>query len=457
MDSRGESSRGATQALLSGATPPAPYPQRTSSMSYKKPTTLDLSEEALGNPASSRGQIERPRSPGQDSSGDAPVIQGPRKRVRTSEEGYRPQTGRKRPSTTQGSPLNPQNARFASLSPSTVHRRRAALENAFEHNPMYDEGMEIFQDPLTARSAMEARIMELQRRTREIGPAPLPPKSPPQTPPTTFRPLTPSSSPNPKTLQLNAARQSIDANASGLPRRGHNSLDIRRSPTPEGLTSPRTVHVRSMSPLVPREAGAPSPEPLRRVETLPTGPRVSPGKDAKLHGRSSIGHFISEIARKGKGKDKEPDPEDLLHFNQAVASIRAGPIANDPEVLQRVNTVADQLGRRYGLVYRAFKAGEPPPNILSAIRWRKKLLDNGTSVVSPVREPAHGRAHFDLPPRIDEESATDSMIHHLYTQKEINSLAWVRSLNTLHLQEVASEYGSKPGIPDMMDWHLTAG
>lgn len=158
MDSRGESSRGATPTLLNGSTPPALPPQRTSSATNKRPAVLDLTEQTLGNPTATRGQVERPNSPGQDSSEDLPVIQGQRKRVRTSEEGYRPSTGRKRASATQGSPLNPQNNRIASLSPSMAHRRRAAMENAFEHNPMYDEGMEIFQDPLTASEWMHASL-----------------------------------------------------------------------------------------------------------------------------------------------------------------------------------------------------------------------------------------------------------------------------------------------------------
>ncbi|KAG8933080.1 hypothetical protein FRC01_011146 [Tulasnella sp. 417] len=426
-------------------------------MASNRPARLDVSEQALGSPTATRGQVERPNSPGQDSSADPPVIQGQRKRVRTSEEGYRPSASRKRPSAAQGSPLNPQSSRGAPLSPSMAHRRRAAMENAFEHNPMYDEGMEIFQDPLTSKSAMETRILELQRRTREIGPAPLSPKSPPQTPPIAYRSLTPTSSPNPKTPQSTAVRPSLDANVASIQRRGHNSLDTRRSPTPGGLSSPVAPHVRSMSPLAPRDAKTPSPEPLRRVETLPTGPSHSPSKDPKAHGRTSIGQFISDMARKGKGKEKEVDSEDILHFNQSVASIRAGPVANDPAVMQRVSTVVDQLGRRYGLINRALKVGEPPPNPLAAIRWRKKLLENPTPVTRPFREPSNPRAHFDLPPIIDEETSADSMIHHIYSQEEIDSLAWVRSLNTLHLQEVASEYGSKPGIPEMMDWHLTAG
>ncbi|KIO33837.1 hypothetical protein M407DRAFT_17438, partial [Tulasnella calospora MUT 4182] len=426
-------------------------------MASNRLARLDVSEQVLGNPTTTRGQVERPNSPGQDSSADPPVIQGQRKRVRTSEEGYRTPMGRKRPPAGQGSPLNPQSSRGAPLSPSMAHRRRAAMENAFEHNPMYDEGMEIFQDPLTAKSAMETRILELQRRTREIGPAPLSPKSPPQTPPIAFRSLTPTSSPNPKTPQSTAVRQSLDANVANIQRQGHNSLDPRRSPTPGGLSSPAAPHVRSMSPLAPRDVQTPSPEPLRRVETLPTGPSHSPSKDPKAHGRTSIGQFISDMTRKGKGKEREADAEDILHFNQSVANIRAGPVANDPAVMQRVSTVVDQLGRRYGLIYRALKTGEPPPNPLTAIRWRKRLLEDATSATRPSREPSHPRAHFDLPPIIDEEPSADPIIHHIYSQEEIDSLAWVRSLNTLHLQEVASEYGSKPGIPEMMDWHLTAG
>lgn len=425
-------------------------------MASNRLARLDVSEQVLANPTATRGQVERPNSPGQDSSADPPVIQGQRKRVRTSEEGYRPPVGRKRPSATQGSPLNPQSSRGAPLSPSMAQRRRAAVENAFEHNPMYDEGMEIFQDPLTAKSAMETRILELQRRTREIGPAPLSPKSPPQTPPVPFRAGTPTSSPNPKTPQSTPVRQSLDANVASIQRRGHNSLDTRRSPTPGGLTSPVAPHVRSMSPLAPRDVQTPSPEPLRRVETLPTGPSHSPSKDNKAHGRTSIGQFISDMTRKGKGKEKEADPEEMLHFNQSVASIRAGPVANDPAVMQRVSTVIDQLGRRYGLIYRALKVGEPPPNPLAAIRWRNKLLGHANSATHPPREASHSRAHFDLPPIIDEEPSADAS-HHLYSQEEIDSLAWVRSLNTLHLQEVASEYGSKPGMPEVMDWHLTAG
>lgn len=163
---------------------------------------------------------------------------------------------------------------------------------------------------------METRILELQRRTREIGPAPLSPKSPPQTPPVPFRAGTPTSSPNPKTPQSTPVRQSLDANVASIQRRGHNSLDTRRSPTPGGLTSPVAPHVRSMSPLAPRDVQTPSPEPLRRVETLPTGPSHSPSKDNKAHGRTSIGQFISDMTRKGKGKEKEADPEEMLHFSE---------------------------------------------------------------------------------------------------------------------------------------------
>lgn len=171
---------------------------------------------------------------------------------------------------------------------------------------------------------METRIQELQRRTREIGPAPLPPKSPPQTPPSALRSLTPisSPSPNPKTPQLTGVRQSLDANVASIQRRGYNSLDARRSPTPGGLGSPVAPHVRSMSPLVPRDVQASSPEPLRRVETVPTDPSVSPSKETKAHGRTSIGHLISEMARRGKGKEKEVDAEDILHFSTSLNGYR---------------------------------------------------------------------------------------------------------------------------------------
>ena len=150
---------------------------------------------------------------------------------------------------------------------------------------------------------------------------------------------------------------------------------------------------------------------------------------------------------------------DTIHQDERINAIRASPLASDPMLLHRVSTTAEQLGRRYGLINRALAAGEPPPNLLDVIRWRKRVLNSERSrshlqVHNPsaqTRSPS-----FDVPPVIDEEpSAVPEFNSQLYNQLEVESLAWVKCLSTLHLGQQDHSAGS--GKKGMKEWHLTAG
>lgn len=143
MDSGGDSrSSEAKQHPVQLLTSPAGTPpQSTTSPRTRRPVAFDVPEDSTPFPSSvATTSYARPHSPALDGSSD----RSQRKRVRSSLDGN--PTSRKR-SAAHGSPLNPQNIRHTSLSVSVSQGKRRA-ENAFEVNPMYEEGMDIFQDPL---------------------------------------------------------------------------------------------------------------------------------------------------------------------------------------------------------------------------------------------------------------------------------------------------------------------
>ncbi len=81
-----------------------------------------------------------------------------RKRIRSSLDSATSGHRRRTPAV-GGSPLNPLATRAPSSqtilsSTSQAKRRTAGPDNAFESNPMYEDGMDIFQDPLNPSEYM---------------------------------------------------------------------------------------------------------------------------------------------------------------------------------------------------------------------------------------------------------------------------------------------------------------
>lgn len=117
---------------------------------HRSPLPLDLESPTTATYGTSAPHTSRPRSPGagpdlstsgpSDPSGSPVAHQHKR---RSKGESTLP---RRKPSS-HPSPLNPSTSRHPSYG-----KRRAAAENAFEHNPMFEEGMDIFQDPLASGS-----------------------------------------------------------------------------------------------------------------------------------------------------------------------------------------------------------------------------------------------------------------------------------------------------------------
>lgn len=154
---------------------------------------------------------------------------------------------------------------------------------------------------------MDSKVLELQRRARELGPAPLPPPKSPKTPQSqTFSPILLQSPASPTTAAISTPigspiRQSLDAHVASV--RGQNRSPIM---SPNMQSPPLGLIPLSPSPSPGR---APSPLGLERVQSFPT---ESPATPPHMKGKHSLGHLISDIKRISKGKDREEDPVEQL-------------------------------------------------------------------------------------------------------------------------------------------------
>jgi len=165
-------------------------------------------------------------------------------------------------------------------------------------------------------TVLDAKVLELQRRARELGPAPLPPLKSPRSPSQSFSP--PTAGPSPKTPQSPRIRQSLDANVASITREQTRSPTNRNiSPVPP--TSPlayRTPSGRPISPSPGRDVSAASPLNLHPVQSIPSS-SDSLEKHAKPLPKSGLGQVFSGIRRIGKGKEKEDDGIEAIREHQA--------------------------------------------------------------------------------------------------------------------------------------------
>ncbi|KAG8872818.1 hypothetical protein FRB97_007334 [Tulasnella sp. 331] len=389
------------------------------------------------------------------------VADGPPRKKHTrssidSSLAHQSSSSRKRPPSS-GSPLNPQNARYGQSSVAYGKRRADTVQ---EDVSIMDDGMDIFLDPINSDSVRDARVRELQRRAREIGPAPLPHKPPrsPTKPPQT-------SNTSPRSLESPRPRHSLDSSAAYASRVHSQSPTPDRRPTspPAQPSSSRTLHpptatldlVRSRSPITPPQI----------ITPLPKDPSPTSNVVHRKQTKHSISNLFEDLKRKGKGKERH-DGDDTLEqtaqvaqTEERIAEIRKSLPQNDPMFMQRVKTTADQLGRRYSLVYSALDSGHSPPNLLNVIRWRKRILHPQIPVNKTRLDDSQAdknTSSFDVPIVITENETVDYIPRPLYSPSEIESLSWVKGLNTLYLPGASADYPLASG-KRMKEWHLTAG
>ncbi|CCA74565.1 hypothetical protein PIIN_08517 [Serendipita indica DSM 11827] len=287
-----------------------------------------------------------------------------------------------------------------------VHRKKDSTEIYDASRYDLDDAAEQYRNPNEVSAADQERLnrIALRKRRRKESHKSVErtafaghghPSSPPRDQPPNILTSPP----------LRALRAGLSPQDSAGPSSDVTALD----PPSLDITSPQSTTLRSDSP----------------ASSLGQGPL-----NGTRHSDQSHEEKLMDFLKGGRNKNKivlteEQRQFEELRMEENIARYRE---TAKPGTWERTRTAADQLQRRYALIYPSLEPGSKPFNLMDVMRWRRNQFEESLNLQLP--QQARDREHEEI---------------------ERRALSWRPHLSELHNPR-GTRYRSRIYAP----WHLTA-